>query len=104
VEYGGGITNKTTGSFMVHSSGHNFKGPASVSPEGALKATQMDFDQKIQLFWEGSGAPIKNRAYRLHLEDGRVLSGTTDGKGYAQQAKSELGFARYRVELLPPAA
>ncbi|MDR1229750.1 MAG: type VI secretion system tip protein VgrG [Azoarcus sp.] len=104
VEYGGGITGRTTGAHVVHAGAHSMTGPANVTPEGALGAGKGAFDEKVQLFWEGADAPIKNRQYRLHLEDGRMLEGATDAEGYGQQLQSELSFARYRVELLPPAA
>jgi len=104
VEYGGGITNKTSGAFLIYASSQNMTSPASVSPEGALGASQMDYDQKLKLTWHGGGAPIKNRAYRLLVEDGREFTGTTDAEGHAEQLQSELGFAQYKVELLPPTA
>ncbi|MDR3212519.1 MAG: type VI secretion system tip protein VgrG [Azoarcus sp.] len=104
VEYGGGITSKTTGAYRVHAASHNHTGPASVSPEGALKSTGESFDQKLRLFWQGGSAPIANRPYRLRLDDGRVFEGTTDSEGHTQQAESDLSFARYQIELLPPQA
>ncbi|MEO9384253.1 type VI secretion system Vgr family protein [Chromobacterium phragmitis] len=101
VEYGGGITAKTTGSNTHHAASHVMDGPASVSPQNALKSGKADHDQKVQLFWQGGGEPIANRQYRMKLEDGRVLSGKTDASGFAQHVKSEIGFARYKLELLP---
>jgi type VI secretion system secreted protein VgrG len=101
VEYGGGITAKTTGSNTQHAASHVMDGPASVSPQNAIKSGKADHDQKVQLFWQGGGEPIANRQYRLKLEDGRVLSGKTDASGFAQHVKSEIGFARYKLELLP---
>ncbi|MCL1861516.1 MAG: type VI secretion system tip protein VgrG [Proteobacteria bacterium] len=103
VEYGGGITSKTTGAHVAHAASHSAPGPASVSPEGALKASQVDYDQKLQLLWQGSGEPIKNRQYRLLLEDGRILTGTTDAEGNAEQLQSEISFARFKLDLLPEA-
>ena len=49
----------------------------------------------------GAGEAIQNRRYRLKFEDGRVLEGTTDDQGRTEQLQSEIGFDRYRVELLP---
>jgi type VI secretion system secreted protein VgrG len=102
VEYGGGaITSRATGTHTRHAASHPDVGPASVVPEGALNATPERFDQKVQLHWQGGQTPIANRRYRLHLENGGVLEGATDAQGFTQHFESELGFARYRVELLP---
>lgn len=100
-EYGGGITTRTSGAHTQHAASHAMDGPASVSPQNALHAGKADFDQKIQLSWHGSGDPIANRHYRLRLEDGRVLEGKTNASGQAEQLQSAIGFARYKVELLP---
>jgi type VI secretion system secreted protein VgrG len=103
VEYGGGaITSRSTGAHTRHAASHPDVGPASVTPQGSLNATAERFDQKLQLRWQGSQTPIANRRYRLHLENGGVQEGVTDAQGYTQQLQSELSFARYRVELLPP--
>ena len=101
VEYGGGITSKTKGAHVRYAGSHSMKGPANVKPEGSLKTTEVRYDQRIQLTWEGSGEPVKNRQYRLHLEDGRKLNGTTDDEGYTEEVESDVSFARYRVEILP---
>jgi type VI secretion system secreted protein VgrG len=102
VEYGGGaITSRTTGAHTRHAASHADVGPASVTPEGELNATQERFDQKVRLYWQGGQTPVANRRYRLHLENGGVLEGVTDPEGHTQHFQSELGFARYKVELLP---
>ena len=53
------------------------------------------------LNWIGTGEPIQNRRYRLTLEDRRIIEGATVAKGNTEQLQSDLGFARYSVELLP---
>jgi uncharacterized protein (DUF2345 family) len=76
-------------------------GPGGGSPKGAFDPKNAQYDQKTVLTWTNTGEPIQNRRYRLKLEDGRVLEGTTDDQGRTEQHQSEIGFGRYRTELLP---
>ena len=76
-------------------------GPGGGSPIGAFNPRIAEFDQKAVLHWMSTGEPIQNRRYRIKLEDGRVLEGMTDADGRTEQLQSAIGFANYRLELLP---
>lgn len=80
---------------------HNITGPGGGTPGRCVQSSKAGFDQKAILNWMGTGEPIQNRRYRIKFEDGRVLEGVTDVAGRTDQLQSEIGFARYRLELPP---
>lgn len=96
----GNITTQCQGTHTQKAAKHDLTGPGGGSSAGRHSPAAAQFDQKVLLTWMGTGDPIANRRYRLKLEDGRVLQGVTDAGGHTQQFQSEIGFARYRVELL----
>ena len=98
---GGAITTQCSGKHEQKAARHELNGPGGGSPVGAFNPTTAEYDQKIVLRWMGTEEPIQNRRYRLKLEDGRVVEGVTDDRGHTEQVQTEIGFSRYRVELLP---
>ncbi|WP_233702186.1 type VI secretion system Vgr family protein [Iodobacter ciconiae] len=98
---GGAITTQCSGTHNQKAAQHEMSGAGGGSPAGTFSPQKAKFDQKAILNWVGTGEPIKNRKYRLKMEDGRVLQGETNAEGQTEQFQSEMGFARYRIELLP---
>ena len=97
----GAITTQCTGTHEQKAAMHEITGPGGGAPIGAFNPQKAEFDQKAVLHWMGTGEPIQNRRYRIKLEDGRVLEGMTDADGRTEQLQSAIGFANYRLELLP---
>ena len=98
---GGDITTQCRGTHTQKAAQHELTGSGGGATAGKFNPTAAQFDQKTALTWMGTGDPIANRRYRLKLEDGRILEGVTDTEGHTEQFQSEIGFARYRIELLP---
>ncbi|WP_043945361.1 hypothetical protein, partial [Ralstonia solanacearum] len=70
--------------------------PAALS----LPANDGRFDRRLQLTDQLTGEPLANRRYRAKLEDGRVVEGVSDAKGFAEHLKSGTTFAHYTLEIL----
>jgi type VI secretion system secreted protein VgrG len=61
---------------FAHVTGGGGEVAAITLPTSDLKA-----DERIVLFDQQSGLPVKNRAYRAILADGQEIAGRTDGDG-----------------------
>ena len=54
----------------------------------ALPTSDIKTDERIVLFDQQSGLPVKNRAYRAILDDGQEIAGTTDAHGRTEMMHS----------------
>jgi len=56
--------------------------------ERKLPASKLKTDERIILFDQQSGLPVKGRAYRVILDDGQVIEGKTDADGRTELMQS----------------
>ena len=82
-EWGNGIIkHQCNGGFTVNALSFDFSGGGCggfTPPE--LPRSNIKTDEKFIVTRRGSGAPVANRRYRIELDDGSALEGTTDALG-----------------------
>ncbi|ENX42865.1 DUF2345 domain-containing protein [Acinetobacter sp. NIPH 2100] len=105
---GSGIFPITGGKFEVKAGQHLFMGGASAMVEFPALPI-MDNNRFIELNYHYDDlTPIKGAAYKVILEDGSILSGILDDKGYAKvegvpmDKKYMVEFGEDPVEWVPP--
>ncbi|WP_243397799.1 type VI secretion system Vgr family protein [Herbaspirillum robiniae] len=89
IKIGGGITLGTQGDIRLLSASHQWGGPAR---DGVVRPAfdKLPTDQRIQLHFpsrEGETQVAANQKYRVTLDDGRVLEGTSDADGMSDIVK-----------------
>ncbi|HAT32178.1 MAG TPA: type VI secretion system tip protein VgrG, partial [Janthinobacterium sp.] len=100
--YGGGrITYQCTGAYAVKAATFGYTGPGAGDP-GVLKLPKSEaaHDQRVRITDLNTGAPLTNQRYRVTMEDGQVIEGTSDANGMTQVLKSKIAFGRYTLQAL----
>lgn len=102
VDHGGGtIVQQSSGEHTIKSSAfRHVKGGGGSPAELSLPKTEAEHDQQILISDQMSGQPMPNQRYRITVEDGQVVDGTTDSAGLSERFSTKVAFARFRVELL----
>jgi type VI secretion system secreted protein VgrG len=100
--YGGGaITYQLSGAYAINSAtfAHRGQGDSQVAPP-TLPKSAASYDQRVRIADLNTGVPIANQRYRVKLEDGREIEGTTDAQGLTQLLKSAIPFGRFTIEAI----
>ncbi|MDB0520615.1 type VI secretion system Vgr family protein [Ralstonia solanacearum] len=98
---GGEIVEEASGGYIIKSPDFQQIGGGGGAPAAlSLPANDGRFDRRLQLTDQLTGEPLANRRYRAKLEDGRVVEGVSDAKGFAEHLKSGTTFAHYTLEIL----
>ena len=97
----GAITHQCTGNFLVKSSKVEFSGAG----DGGTMAMRMpdsvaEHDQRVRLVDLSTGEPMAGQRYRVTLEDGQIIEGSTSAEGMTQDFSSDIPFAHYTIEAL----
>lgn len=86
----GTIAQQTSGAFSAHASSFDFSGGGNGSfTPPALPSSKLKTDERFVITKRGSGEPVRNRRYRIELDDGTTLAGTTDDAGQTQVAAKD---------------
>ena len=98
---GGAITQESSGLHTIKSSKFIHKSGGDGNPE-KFKFTDSDIehDQQVMVKDFVTDVPVVGRRYRITVEDGQIVEGTTDENGLSQKFKSNIAFATYHIELL----
>jgi type VI secretion system secreted protein VgrG len=102
VDYGGGkITQQSTGAHTMKSPRFDHISGGEGDPE-KIKVPSLDVehDQQVLVTDLQSDEPIPNQRYKITVEDGQVIEGTTDSQGLTERFWTKTAFARYEIELL----
>jgi type VI secretion system secreted protein VgrG len=100
--YGGGaITYQCIGAYAVKAADFGYTGPGAGDP-GILKLPKSaaPHDQRVRITDLNTGEPLSGQRYRVEMEDGQVIEGTTDTEGMTQMLKSSIAFGRYTLHAL----
>lgn len=98
---GGAVTYQTNGAYTIHSASFAHTSPGNANVAGmSLPKSEIKHDQKIRIVDLNTSLPIANRAYRIDVEDGQTLTGTTDAQGFTQVLQSSLAFAKYTINVM----
>lgn len=104
VRIGGGVTIGTSAAFQVHAGSHDMQGPSTDQadrPSFGKDGT----DQRFQLHYPGhtESAPrvAANQKYRITLDDGRVVEGSTDAEGRTETLTDTV-MRLAKIEILDP--
>jgi len=98
---GGRITQQSSGVHTIKSSKFEHASGGSGTPEKLkLPSTDVEHDQQVLVTDMQTDEPIKNRKYRITVEDGQVLEGATNGEGLTERFHTKTAFARYEIELI----
>ncbi len=65
-----------------------------------LPKSEAAHDQRVRMTDLNTGAPLTNQRYRVTMEDGQVIEGTSDANGMTQVIKSKIAFGRYTLQAL----
>lgn len=97
----GNLTSKMTGTFTVYKKHAEFTGPAEGElPEVTLPSSETRHNQRVLISDMTSGLPLPQQKYRITLEDGNVVEGTTDGEGMTETFDSSIAFGGFKIELI----
>lgn len=100
--YGGGaITYHLTGAYAINSASfaHRGAGDSKLAAQ-TLPKSEMSHDQHVRIADLNTGVPIANQRFRVKLEDGQLIEGTTNAQGLTQILKSTIPFGRYTIEAI----
>jgi type VI secretion system secreted protein VgrG len=61
---------------------------------------EVQHDQQVLVTDMQTDEPLKNRKYRISVEDGQVFEGATDNEGLTKRFHTKIPFAQYEIELL----
>jgi type VI secretion system secreted protein VgrG len=102
VDYGGGkITQQSSGEHTIRSSCFDQLDAGDGAPaELDLPATEVQHDQQVQLLDMLTREALPNRRYRIRVEDGTEIEGTSDASGMTERFDTKLAFANYTIEVL----
>ncbi|MEJ8797531.1 DUF2345 domain-containing protein, partial [Trinickia caryophylli] len=103
IKIGGGVTLGTNGDISLLSASHKWGGP---STQQAAKTAfdNAPTDQRFRLHYpgeDGDKATAANQAYRITLDDGRVIEGKTDAGGLTDMVKDD-AMRILKVDILKP--
>jgi type VI secretion system secreted protein VgrG len=97
----GRITQQSSGAHSIKSSKFEHTSGGSGTPEKLkLPSTEVEHDQQVLITDLQTDEPVRNRRYRISVEDGQVLEGSTDNEGLTKRFQTKTSFARYEIELL----
>jgi type VI secretion system secreted protein VgrG len=101
-DYGGGkITHQSSGAHTIKASELAHLGPGeSALQELKLPSAAIEHDQQVLLTDMLTHEPLPNQRYRITVEDGSVHEGVTDSNGLTKRFVTDIGFAKYTVEIL----
>lgn len=86
----GTIAQQTSGAFSAHASSFDFSGGGNGSfTPPTLPSSKLKTDERFVITQRGSGEPVRHRRYRIELDDGTTLAGTTDDAGQTQVAAKD---------------
>ena len=102
VDYGSGkITQQSSGQHTIKSSKFDHLNGGQGDPEKVdVPSLDVEHDQQVLITELQSDDPIRNRKYRIKVEDGQVFEGSTDENGLTERFKTKMAFARYDIELM----
>jgi len=100
VKFDGKFNVSASGGFAVQAPDFTFGQGGGGSVNNSLAPNKQQHDQYVVLRDMNSGNPVPNQRYRITVEDGQVIEGTSDDQGRTQAFPSAIGFARYTIELL----
>ncbi len=90
VDHGQGrIVEQSQSLHRIMSPEFSIGGAGGGHPNVAVPSSQMQADERFVLRLRNTGAPIKQRAYRITLDDGQVIAGRTDDKGQTDLAQRD---------------
>ena len=72
----------------------------AVPAELDLPATEVQHDQQVQLLDMLTREVLANRRYRIRVEDGTEIEGTSDANGMTERFETKLAFANYNIEVI----
>ena len=100
--YGGGaITQESSGLHTIKSSKFLHKNGGDGDPEEfKFVHSDIEHDQQVIVKDFVTDVPAAGRRYRISVEDGQIIEGTTDENGMSEKFKSNIAFATYQIELL----
>jgi type VI secretion system secreted protein VgrG len=100
--YGGGaITYFLTGEYAINSSTFGHKGVKDGAvADLSLPKSEVAYDQRVRLTDLNTGEALVSRRFRVNLEDGQKIEGTTDAQGLTQILKSSIPFSSFTIEAL----
>lgn len=98
---GGKIVQQCSGTHQIKSSKFEHVSGGDGKPEKINFGNKdMAHDQQILVCDMRTDAPLPNRRYRITVEDGQTIEGTTDDNGLTERFASNLPFAGYQIELI----
>jgi len=97
----GRITQQSSGVHTIKSSKFIHTSGGNGTPEKLeLPSTEIEHDQQVLVTDLQTDSPLPDRKYRIQVEDGQVVQGTTDARGLTERFKTKTAFARYTIELV----
>jgi type VI secretion system secreted protein VgrG len=102
VDCGGGkIIQQSSGPHTIKSSKFDHtSGGDGVHEKLKVPSTEVEHDQQVLVTDFQSNEPIPDRKYRITVEDGQVIEGSTDRNGLTERFKTKTAFAKYEIELM----
>lgn len=103
IKIGGGVTLGTHGDISLLSASHQWGGPSVQQPTKS-SFNHAPTDQMFRLHYagpEGGAAAAVNKAYRITLDDGRVIEGKSDANGLTDIAQHD-AMRILKIEILKP--
>jgi type VI secretion system secreted protein VgrG len=98
---GGAITQESSGLHTIKSSKFIHKNGGDGDPERfKFIDSDIEHDQQVMVKDFVTDVPVVGRRYRITVEDGQIVEGTTDENGLSEKFKSNIAFATYHIELL----
>lgn len=90
--------------FEVKGAGHPFSGAAgSAAGLPALPTGATALDHWIEINHRDiDGEPFEGQAYKIHFEDGQIISGKLDAAGHARHEGVPPNAVRVEYEIPPP--
>jgi len=86
----GALTHQLTGTYAIKSATFSHSGPGDAAPQAFdLPKSKIQTDEKFIVRYIGSNAPVKGASYIIKLNNGNVISGTTNTKGETELSKEQ---------------
>lgn len=100
VDHGQGrIVEQSQSLHHIMSPDFSIGGAGGGSPKAPPEYTGEGHDQRVVLTDANTGEVLPHRRYRIEVEDGSVIEGTSDAQGRTQPLHSSIAFARYTIEV-----
>lgn len=98
---GGRITQQSSGAHTIKSSKFDHMNGSAGDPEKMkTPSMEVDHDQQVLVKDMQTDLPIKNRRYRITVDDGQTVEGRTDECGLTERFETKTAFSRYQIELI----